>query len=1218
MAFNRARRHLSNLASGSNNRKAKATEETRSTSGSTINSACSNDLRSTDENLAGRTRKHRQSITFDKLLRKDEIHEGLALAPKENSPSTSAVYSQATTGDFTGYQDRVASLDAGDKFPSLPQDRVPSCPAPTGASSEPLPSGTSSRRTTIWVGKPDIVTQRLQEGQANDEARLEAEQSYYECVDPAGQNRRRNMLRSVSKDDHLLARGANPRTGLVTPGVHSASDSYEEAELLKQRGIVLSPKWRQRGDQWVSLDIGEPTPLSSPPRGPRKHNAGRPLRTPPRLTAQKYNHVTGLRTSYQKPIVSAALPEDALTAEGLPGTFPITPQSNLIDSSLITRPGLGPVIKRKPVARASGTSERHFPPKLVIPEHSTDTVVKRPFETQTRSSSAPLPSVYNFETPDDVGKDSGKALPSVPNVQKHSNNHSSQRLEFHAPFLGHRRPREAEIAPASKLSAPFRQEKELPCLPMSNGQYPLRVSEHSTILMSHHTTTTQSEARRIMGPRGGDPAYPFVRNTRMIVPPRRYQINPNTSNGTRMRTPAMSIPTYDNPPSQRTMPPRPTRGMVVGPRPMHQLRSVSENIKKASNVFLGPPTIISTNTPISTHISTLQPKLQGRSHRMALGFEASHEQRLYQHSHDRFYPNDPRLRNRRMSINMPTAIPGARPRAESRPQMPDRADAHMRSVPRMNPQRSNQMGFTESLRPWRTNGTSEETCSARSDVGAASPTRSEIDRKIKPNLLWPPHIIQRTVDPASFRDDEDWSKSSAETRISGRVREDHSSRSSGLTKNCSRCQNGSVIGSLRSIAGQGLSLAPATVAESGEQIPNIEIQQQPLQHGAAVTGTTAALNSTNIEEAVDERDHTSCCTECCTVEDCHEGCLGHPSPSLRSFGGSTIVDTTSAPSSPDRDFPSVSPPTASIDSSQLKGKLSFVQGLRMRKTLRARQCPDDGKTIKERCNALESLPIELDSHPLSPGSFWGDGQGAVAAAKKAIGVRKCAATTPKATGESTTSSTDAKGVKRNTSPPRLAVPKIRDIRSCNASESSNSILPSRVPRSRNVSAAGNPSAVASASRSRNPSGASILSIEIPHIFSSLGTINVAVVLEMLRVPVEAAAMWIQTHPEFKQWLWNGVEKVMSMARTVVDTGGTVWEVSYVYSKTGKCRCKAPGGIGRLVVDCGRSVGYLLVFGALAVCVGRVLGFVLGLAQGLLWVFKAFGWLLKKLGLGFLW
>lgn len=1213
MAFDRARRHLSALASGSNNRKAKETEQTRSTSGSTVSSTVSNDILSNDETFDGVTRKHRRFITFDKLLTNDEIRERSALAPKENSPSTSAVYAQAAAGGLTSDQDRPYAVHADDKFPSLPQDDPPYHPAAGEASSGPLPPGTTSRQPTIWVGKPDKTKEELQQVKDTDETRLEVEQSYYESVNAAGQNRRRSMLRSVSKDDYLLARGANPRTGLVTPGIHSASNSNEEHELLKQRGIVPPSKWRQRGDQWVSLGIGEPTPLESPPKGPRKHHGGRPLRTPPRLTAGKYNHVSGLRTAYQKPSVSAALPEDVPTPDGVPGRFPITSQSEVTDSSLTSMPGPELVIKRKPVANTSAGNERHVPPKVVTPQDSTDTVVRRPLLTQLRSSSAPVPRVYDFETPDDVGKDSSKALPSVPKTQKHSSNQRGQHLEFQDPFLGHQQPEVAENKLASKISPLFRQEKELPCLPMSNGQFPSRALAEPANQSSLDIATIRSEARTVMAPRGGDPAYPFVRNTGMIVPPRRYQIDPNTS--THIRAPTMSIPTYVNSPSQRTGPPRPTAGMIGGARPMHQPRSVSENIKIASNAFIGPPTTMFTSTSIPTHISTLQPRLQGRSHRTALEFDANYEQRLYQHTQDRFYPNDPRLWNRYTSENRPTAIPGARPRTQSRPQMPERADAHMRSVPRMMQQRSNHVDFMDSHHLRRTNGTDEEAFSERSGISAASMTRSQIDRSIMPNPLWPPHVQQNLVDPASFKDEER-SLPLTETRVKGQKQDDQLSLSNGLTRNCTRCQHCSVADSLRSTAGQDLSRASERPAEQSDQRTNTDIQQ-PLQHGPAVTKTTAALNLANIDAGVAEKDHTTCCTECCTVEDCHEGCLGHPSPSIRSFGGSTVVDATSAPTSPVRDISSMSL-SANTNPSPTKSKTSFVQGSRMRKTLRTRQCPDDGRTIKDRCNALESPPIELDNYPLSPGSFWRDGEGAVAAAKKAIGGKKRATTTPKAVGESAISGSNFKTVKSNISPPRLVIPKIRDLRSRNAGESSNAILLSRTPRNRNVSAASNTPSPASASRSRNVSGASILSIEIPHIFSSLGTINVVGVLEMLRVPFEAAAMWIQTHPEFKKGLWKGAEKALSMVRTVVNTGSTLWEVSYVYSKTGKWRCKAHGGTGGLAMDCGRSVGYMLVFGALAVCVGRILGFVLGLAQGLLWIVRAVAWLLKRLGLGVLW
>jgi hypothetical protein len=1216
MAFTRARRHLSTLASGSNNQKTKAIEQTRSTSGSTVNSSQSNDLLSGDENCTGTTRKHRRSITFDKLLTNNEIQEGSALAPRENSPSTFAVHSQTAADKLVADKDQSYAVHADDKFPSLPQDDAPCHSAAAKESNGPLPSDSSSRRTTIWAGRPDIATQKPQEGQDKDEMRLDAEQSYYDSVNGAGKNRRRSMLRSVSKDDYLLARGANPRTGLVTPGIHSISNSNEEAELLKQRGIIPPPKWRQRGDQWVSLDIGESIPLPSPPKGSGKYQARRPLRTPPRLTTGKYNHVSGLRTAYQKPSVSAALPEDVPTPDGVPGRFPITPQTELANSSYEMRARPGAVIKRRPVGSTSAVNEQHAPPKLISPQHSTDTVVKRPILTQVRSSSAPVPHIYNFETPEDVGKEFHKALPSVPNEQNRSNHHPRQHIEFQDHFLGHQRLKEAENMSVSKTSVPFRQEKELPCLPMSNGQYLSRVLEEPVTRPSNVMSTTHSEARKPMGPQGGDPAHPFVRNTRMIVPPRRYQIDVNTSTGTCNTTPVMTVPTYDNPPSQMAMPSRPKRSMTRGPRPMHQPRSVSESIKRASNVFIGPPPTMYTSTSIPTHISTLQPMLQGTSHRMALGFEASQEQSLHHQPQDRFYPNDPRLWNRNMNNNMPVTMPGARTRAGSRPQMPDRANAHMRSVPRMNPLRANQVGYTDSCRPWRTNGIKEEAFSERNGISAANKKRLEIERSIMPNPLWPSNVTQNKVDPTGFKADE-WSKSSTEMRTSGKEQEDHSSQSNGLTRNCSRCQHGSEADSLCNIDGQDMPLRSARPTEQEEQRVNTDIMQQPLQHGPVVTETTAALNSTNNQDEVDERDHTACCTECCTVEDCHEGCLGHPSPSIRSFGGSTVVDTTSGPSSPVHDIPSMSLST-SASPSPSKGKPSFVQGLRMRKTLRTKQCPDDGKTIKERCNALEPPQIELDSHPLSPGTFWGDGQDAVAAAKKAIGVRKRAVTASKVTGGSAITGSDVKGVKRNTSPPRLIIPKIRGLSTRNASDSNNAILPSRAPKSRNVSAASIAPSIVSASRSRNVSGASILSIEIPHIFSSLGTINVVGVFEMMRVPFEATAMWIHTHPEFKGWLWKGTEKAMSMARTVVETAGTVWEVSYVYSKTGRWRCKAQGGFGVLAMDCGRSFGYVLVLGALAVCVGRVLGFVLGLGQGLVWIVRLVGWLLKSLGLGILW
>jgi hypothetical protein len=590
---------------------------------------------------------------------------------------------------------------------------------------------------------------------------------------------------------------------------------------------------------------------------------------------------------------------------------------------------------------------------------------------------------------------------------------------------------------------------------------------------------------------------------------------------------------------------------------------------------------------------------------MALGFEVNKEPDMYQYRQERIYPHDSRQMNMNMNMNgdAPIRLPQGRPRAYSRPQMPDRADAHMRSVPRISPQPNKHKDYMESQHLRRMTGTSESANSEKSDVSATSTTMSEIDPNLMPSPLRPTVIGTDELAPKSSRNHESWSMDQTKARVSGNGQEDHLSQSSCLTWTCSRCHSGFVADSLRSTGRRTQMSRSNPITEEEQELSNANHQHPRHEDNATATKSKAVPKSESTDE-VDERDHTACCTMCCTEEDCHEGCLGHPSPSIRSFDGSTIIDSDEGPSTPERSSPSISarPRTTS---SAMKTKLSFVQGLRMRKTLRTRRSPDDGKTIKERCNALNSPPMELDSHPLSPGTFWGGG-GAVTAAKQALGAKN-AASSPNA---------NSKEAKRTTSVPKHVIPKIRKLRSRNGREAET--WKSARPGTRNASEASSATAVSGASRSRNISGQSMLSIEVPHIVSNLGTINPAGLLEMLRVPFEAAAMWIQTHPEVQHWLWKGVEKAVEMARTVGETGGTIWEVSYVYSKTGRLRCKSSGGVGTLAMECGRGVGYLLVFVAVGVCLGRVLGFVLGLFQGVFCIFRAVGWFLKKLGLGVLW
>ncbi|KAI1980164.1 hypothetical protein LOZ51_000544 [Ophidiomyces ophidiicola] len=74
--------------------------------------------------------------------------------------------------------------------------------------------------------------------------------------------------RTVSHEDYLTGRGANPRTGIISPSISSSSNTSDDhlshRELLNHWNTQMSKKWRLKGDQWISLGKDEKTPLPSP------------------------------------------------------------------------------------------------------------------------------------------------------------------------------------------------------------------------------------------------------------------------------------------------------------------------------------------------------------------------------------------------------------------------------------------------------------------------------------------------------------------------------------------------------------------------------------------------------------------------------------------------------------------------------------------------------------------------------------------------------------------------------------------------------------------------------------------------------------------------------------------------------------------------------------------------------------------------------------------
>ena len=154
-------------------------------------------------------RKAKRSVTFEDLLGSDEVRQELGLPTKD--PRLPGIYREPAPGEFLGHL---------------------------------RPRSEENSRASI-----------------NEQGEIIAQPK---------KSIRRHQMRTVSQDDYLLARGANPRTGIISPGVvtpgHSLESSLGEQEALEARAAAGESKWRLNGDQWISLGLDQPTPTGSPPK----------------------------------------------------------------------------------------------------------------------------------------------------------------------------------------------------------------------------------------------------------------------------------------------------------------------------------------------------------------------------------------------------------------------------------------------------------------------------------------------------------------------------------------------------------------------------------------------------------------------------------------------------------------------------------------------------------------------------------------------------------------------------------------------------------------------------------------------------------------------------------------------------------------------------------------------------------------------------------------
>ncbi|OAP60410.1 hypothetical protein AYL99_05412 [Fonsecaea erecta] len=686
------------------------------------------------------------------------------------------------------------------------------------------------------------------------------------------------MHHLVNSDDYLLARGANPRTGVVTPGSHSASSSIDrnQNDLSRVGRQVPSSRWRQRGDQWVSLDLDEPTPLSTLLAAEPLEHQQQTLRVPQKLAIRAAedslldhdgvfgNHTTNPVQGTGANIEFSQHPLGAgMKAEGV---YSGIEQANLQQNIRLNRP-----IKRRPVGSPPGRNTA----ETVTHSHrgasgSTDTVRKYPkFNSELPSSSAPNHLNGGLFRPQTVEKN----LPRIPTSSSDSGSQNGDDS-----FLGVPPTDQQVDVPNSKtsnISGRHTIEKELPCLPMSNGPfqstsdqapYPITPRTENGASTMGFPTLSISHPK---GPRGGDLVYPYFRAPRPTYP------IPSTARHIKpMGERVMPIPEYDNPPKHLLPSMQTTDFKVEERRALPPPREVSSRPRQGFD-----PLSNITTTP--TNISMGGPRPPPRPPRVGPG-----QQPPYQWMMDRGQRGF-RLRpppstgtgiimntTMNMSTDAMMSIPISRssPTEMTRPPMLAKAEVtvaeRMYGMPTFGPMGGRtESPDVETRRRWM-----EPLMETVARTDHIVPEMNLVPEPIRPRLQ--PFQGPRPINDVPHD------------------RAEMSSNDPGLMRKCSRCNHGFVALKLHNTD----SVTPMSALQKDVDKPNVETKSlhpkgsplpEPPQATAPQLNAVTQREITNHfhekADVIDERDHTICCPECCKL-DCHEGCLGHPSPTRASNG----------------------------------------------------------------------------------------------------------------------------------------------------------------------------------------------------------------------------------------------------------------------------------------------------------------------------------------------
>ncbi len=1191
----------------------------------------------------------RKSITFD--LADEEKAEAAAQSKRGHNHQSSI---PEVFGESAG-QERRKTLRTGQHAAIICGRQKNKSGSHLAAHPEAPQPRPGSRRSSLLSGYTLDGTSphpkhQVRSKKAIDDLRRDVETDFYEHRDHQGTARRRSMIRNVSRDDYLLARGANPRTGIITPGAHSANSSSDESGVLRARGIAPPAKWRQRGDEWISLDFGQPTPAATPPVGKGSHASQR-LRTPERITSGGSDRVSRSgSTTREQTTLQHSTHSPIATPTGVPGTYPLTP-SDVNPILFAANDGVAHFIPRKPV----GSPSSRVPDQQPLPREVAVGIDR--IANAARSSSAPsAPKSVPF-TPADVGKD----LPPLPthDVARLVNNMAA--LPADNPFLGQQNAAQSKSDPRFAISGTCGLAfagKELPCPPMSDGQSQFyRQAEQSLMEKSQDLKTAIEPLMqsRTLGPRGINPEYPYARTSGSRMPPSLEMRREHPGGGR-----PMPIPYYDNPPLHR-----PKNQQVPIRDPWMMSSAPHPRPENFNDVFNTAHTTTTTDTGISMSTENLYRNKYPRTHSPFLPRHGKLHRSVNMMTPTlRGYPThgvmgsntrlNPSITSRDL---MSMDISRSPPRASSRPQMLGRAKG-MHSIPRLVSVQGNiKMTDMEPAPLWNPTGMQHrnriEDAGSQSTVLYAAQTHRPIDRLALGDRIWrhghqqvtSSHNIHQVSlsTPAQQQhslpsDRESSGKSNPEVSMSS---------PSSLTRKCSRCHDGFVKDRRRSIDGAfpvslghrsptHLNTLKEGINEVNDSIKDQKDGTVPsLSPGEIVSPSAGDWSSASVAES-DSRDHTICCPECCKEQDCHEGCLGHPSPapsltrSIRSSIETTGNCNESASTTKESDAQNNTSEKVRI------GKLALMKSAFKKSFVGMphHNCDTSKSSIHSKKNSvadLDTSAVDLPTHPLSPGTFWGrEGAAAVSgaaveAAKSAIGLKKQAsvssddavpAPSPLRVKKTRTKKSESLDVNRNGTAPTTTPTMDEEDRlpSPNMSPRGASGPSFRIPTP--VGSTG-PRSPSGKSTGRDASGTSIATVDIS--IPQFGSLGFRVVWEMFVVPFAASRMWLRNHPQIMSLAGRVIERGCEMAQIMLITVSRLWTIIFVYSKTGRLRMRRGDTAGSFMLDCTRSAVYLLIFVAIGVAAMRIAKWVLDVVGVLGMTIKGVVWAVKRLlGYGLFW